>query len=212
MDGLSDLKALELRDSELAARGERLQAAADEAAAVRARAEEIDAFFTAYPSAETRAREALAAAEGDLEARRAEAAAAQAELAHAQSADERAAAERAVGRAQDHLEIAEGRVGRAVAERDALERNAAAMPEELRSLAARAAVVAEGDAPGDAPRELADWAARMQASLFVAAGQIDNQRERIIREANELATMLLGEPAYGATPAQARARVEATLR
>ena len=34
------------------------------------------------------------------------------------------------------------------------------------------------------------------------------QRERVIREANELATMLLGEPAYGATVAQALARVE----
>ena len=60
--------------------------------------------------------------------------------------------------------------------------------------------------------ELVDWAARAQASLFVAVGQIDTQRDRVIREANELATMLLGEPTYGATPEQARARVEATLR
>jgi hypothetical protein len=212
MDGLSDLKALEQRDSELAARGARLREAAEEAAAIRARAEEIDAFFADYPDAETRVRVALASAERDLDARRTEAAQAQSELSHARTDDERAAAERALGRAHDHLEIAEGRVARAVAGRDALERDAAALPEELPRLAARAAVVGDGDAPGDAPRELADWAARAQASLFVAAGQIDTQRERIIREANELATMLLGEPTYGATPAQARARVEATLR
>ena len=32
----------------------------------------------------------------------------------------------------------------------------------------------------------------------------------MIREANELASMLVGEPTYGSTVAQARARVEAT--
>jgi chromosome segregation ATPase len=212
VDALSDLKALEQRDAELAARGERLREASEEASAIRSRAEEIDAFFAAYGEAETRARGALAAAERDLDARRAELAAAQSELADAQTDDARSAAERAVARAHDHLEIAEGRVARAVAARDELEREAASLPEELPSLAARAAAVADGGAPGDAPRELADWAARAQASLFVAAGQLDSQRERIIREANELATMLLGEPTYGATPAQARARVEATLR
>jgi hypothetical protein len=55
---------------------------------------------------------------------------------------------------------------------------------------------------------LVEWASHAHAELFVAAGQIDVQRERVIREANELATMLLGEPAYGATVAQALARVE----
>ncbi len=211
MDGLAELRALEQRDSELADRGKRLHQAADEAAALRVRAEEIDAFFAGYPAAETRARAAVGAAEADLAARRAGLADAETELAAA-TGEERDAAERAVARARDHLQIAEGRVERAVADRDELEQTAASLPRELPELAARAAAIAEGDPPGDAPRELADWAARLQASLFVAAGQIDTQRERVIREANELATMLLGEPTYGATPAQARARVEATIR
>jgi hypothetical protein len=43
----------------------------------------------------------------------------------------------------------------------------------------------------------------------VATRQLDAQRERIIREANELGTMLLGEPTYGSTAAQVFARVEA---
>ena len=55
---------------------------------------------------------------------------------------------------------------------------------------------------------LVEWASHAHAELFVAAGQIDVQRERVIREANELASMLLGEPTYGATVAQALARVE----
>jgi hypothetical protein len=56
-------------------------------------------------------------------------------------------------------------------------------------------------------RELAEWASRAHAELFVAAGQLDAQRDRVIREANELATMLLGEPTYGATVAQLAQRV-----
>jgi hypothetical protein len=56
-------------------------------------------------------------------------------------------------------------------------------------------------------RDLVAWASRAHAELFVAAGQIAAQRERVIREANELASMLLGEPTYGSTVEQALARV-----
>ena len=59
------------------------------------------------------------------------------------------------------------------------------------------------------PRELVEWSSRVRAHVFVAAGQLDSQRDRVIREASELGSMLLGEPLYGATPAQVRARVEA---
>ena len=208
---IEELRALDARDRELSARAARLDELQDEIAAVRAKAEEIDAFFAAYPAAEERVRKVASAAEGDLASRRAEVADAEAMLERAAD-DARAAAERAVARARDHLVVAEARVERAVAERDALEREAAALPRELPELAARAARAGEGSVPDAVPRELIDWAARAQASLFVAAGQVNAQRERVIREANELATMLLGEPTYGATPAQARARVEATLR
>ena len=57
--------------------------------------------------------------------------------------------------------------------------------------------------------ELVEWSSRVRAHVFVAAGQLDSQRDRVIREASELGSMLLGEPLYGATPAQVRARVEA---
>jgi hypothetical protein len=61
-------------------------------------------------------------------------------------------------------------------------------------------------------RGLIEWASYTHAKLFVAAGQIATSRERLIREADELASMLLGEPTYGATIAQALARVEANAR
>ena len=56
-------------------------------------------------------------------------------------------------------------------------------------------------------RELVAWASHAHAELFVAPGQLDAQRERVIREANELATMLLGEPTYGSTVEQLAQRV-----
>jgi hypothetical protein len=62
--------------------------------------------------------------------------------------------------------------------------------------------------PGEGPAALVEWASRAHAALFVASGSVDTQRERVIREANELATAILGEPTYGSTVAQARARVE----
>ena len=66
-----------------------------------------------------------------------------------------------------------------------------------------------GRQPGEGPRALIDWSSHAHAELFVATRQLDAQRERIIREANELATMLLGESTYGSTTAQILARVEA---
>ena len=56
--------------------------------------------------------------------------------------------------------------------------------------------------------DLIEWASSKHAELFVALGQLDTQRERVIREANELATALLGEPTFGSTPAQVLERVE----
>jgi hypothetical protein len=57
---------------------------------------------------------------------------------------------------------------------------------------------------------LVQWASQAHAELFVAAGHIDGQREQVVREGNELASMLLGEPTYGSTVAQALGRVITT--
>ena len=65
-------------------------------------------------------------------------------------------------------------------------------------------------ASASGPRELAAWASDARAHLFVQAGRLETERERVIREASELGTMLLGEPVYGVTAEQVQQRVEAT--
>jgi hypothetical protein len=72
--------------------------------------------------------------------------------------------------------------------------------------------VPEVPAPEGGPRALVEWASRAHAELFVGARQIDAQRERVIREANELASMVLGEPTYGSSVSQALSRVESFQR
>jgi chromosome segregation ATPase len=212
-EALDDLRALQSRDAELASSAERLRALDGEVASLRARAEEIDAFFASYPETETRLRKGVVGAETELDHRRRELDEARKAVGDAKDEGAREAAERMVARVQDHVSVAEGRVARAAFAHQELEREAAALPDELRVLAARAARVAgklpDLSTPEASPGVLIDWASAAHATLFVAAGQVDAQRERVVREANELATMLLGEPTYGSTPAQALDRVRA---
>jgi hypothetical protein len=213
---LKELQGLEQLDGELAGRAEKLRFADAEVAAVRARAEAIDTFFAGYPAADDRLVGAADAAEREVAQRRQDVAAARAELERAREGEPRVAAERALARAQNHLSVTETRVAYVAEERRALEHEAATLPEVLPELAERATsvsgVVPDVARPEAAPLELIEWASHAHAVLFAAAAQVAAERERVIREANELASMLLGEPTFGATPAQARARVEAALR
>ncbi|HEX3806203.1 MAG TPA: hypothetical protein VHV52_05415 [Gaiellaceae bacterium] len=208
---VTDLRELAERDSELAERGSRLRALDAEVAAVRARAEAIDAFFAEYPQEEMRRRETVAAADAELERRRAELAAAESAFAAAREDETRERAETAIERGRDHVAVATAGLERARAAAAELERDASALSEELPLLEQRArrAAVEVPDAPEPAagPSGLVEWASHAHAELFVAAGQLDVQRERVIREANELATMLLGEQTFGATVEHALARV-----
>jgi chromosome segregation ATPase len=202
---LSELRGLAARDAELAERSGEIARRDAEVVAIRARAEEIEAALAALP-AEQRSREAeVDEARAELERRREELAHAERVLEEAQGEEEREHERHAVDRAADHIAVAQARLDRAGAALAELERETQDLPLELEQLEARARGLAE--AP-DLAGSLAEWASRAHAEAFVAAGQIDTERERIIREANELATMLLGEPAYGSTPAQALARVE----
>lgn len=198
---LSELQALDERDRDLSERAGRLRQADAEAAELRARAEAIDGFFAGYPEAEATRRAAVRDAEAELERRRAELAEARRLADEARSDDDRAHAAHAVSRGLDHVAVAESSLLRARSALDELERDAAALPDELVELERRAGVTGT--------HALVDWAARTHAELFVELGQIDLQRERVVREANELATMLLGEPTYGSTVGQALARVTA---
>jgi chromosome segregation ATPase len=203
---VNELRRLADLDAELSARAAALRGLDETVASLRARAEAIDAFFAAYPEEEARCTAELREAQEELARRRAELADAERRLAETHDDEARIHAEHAVARAVDHIAVAERRGERAQSAHDALERDASALPREFDELEARARAVRDVPPLGSS---LVEWASHAHAELFVAAGQIDVQRERVIREANELATMLLGEPTYGATAAQALARVEA---
>jgi chromosome segregation ATPase len=209
---LSDLRSLATRDADLERQARRLRELDHAAAEIRHAAEAIDAFFSAYPAEETARREELASAEAELRERRAELADAQSELASARDDELRELAQRALARADDHVGVAAARLERARRACDELERDAHAMPRAVPDLEARASAIADEAAdvpePGEGPRALVEWASHAHAELFVAAGYIDTQRERLIREANELASALTGEATYGSTAAQALQRAE----
>src|SRR5579862_8079691 len=215
-DALDELRALERRDTELSSFVGKLRMLEEEVDLIRERAGAIAAFFSSYPETENRLRKGITGAETELESRQRELAEARQIVAEAANVDARESAAREVDRARGHVSIAEGRLVRATDAYEDLERQASALPDELRDLVARAELVTRHlphtDSPAGTPEGLVDWANRAHATLFVAVGQLDAQRDRIVREANELATMLLGEPTYGSTPTQALARVTAAER
>jgi chromosome segregation ATPase len=202
---VNEMRHLAALDAELAESGSALRGLDATVAALRERAEEIDAFFAAYSEEVGRRSAELKDAREEISRRREELAAAQRTLAETHDVDARVHAEHAVERALDHIVVAEERSARAQSAYDALQQDAEELPRE------RAELETQSRAVHDVPPlsgSLIDWASRAHAELFVAAGQIDVRRERIIREANELASLLLGEPTYHATVAQALARVD----
>ena len=199
---IDELRALAARDRELEQGASSLRSLDASVAEIRVRAEAISTFFAGHAEEDDRLRRAEALADAALEQRRAELAEARAELERAKSDEERTRAEQGLRRAADHVELAERALDAVRAERRAFEETAEQLTRELPELEGRARGM--GAADGD----LVEWASRTHAELFVALGQLDAQRERVIREANELATSILGEPTFGSTPAQALERVE----
>ena len=205
---LSELRDLVRLDSELAEQAAELRRLDDEVAAIRSGVEAIEGFMAGLPEEEARRSAELGAAAIELGERQAQLAHAEQELARTGEDEAREAAERARSRAADHVAVAQARVDRAEAAMRDLRRDAEEVPALLPELLERAARVESSTPPTDAS-SLVEWASHAHAELFVSARQIDARRERLIREANELASMLTGEATYGATAAQALARAEA---
>ena len=211
---LAELDRLGRRDEALAASAAELLELEAVVARIRARAEAIDRFFETYAGEQARLAATIDAAASGVERRREELTTAEGELATARAEDDRERAEKAVARAVDHLGLAESGIVRVRSEHEAFERDAGELPAELTTLEEDARGIAAAahlpePSPSAGPRNLAEWASRSHAELFVARSQIDTQRERISIEANELASMLLGEATYGSTVAQALQRVRA---
>ena len=61
--------------------------------------------------------------------------------------------------------------------------------------------------PGDLPG-LLEWGARARGALLVATSVLETERERIVREANELGAAALGDQALAASVALVREQIE----
>ena len=194
-----------------------------EVAALRGRAEEVDRLLTGLPAAREAAAQAVRAAEADLGRRMDAVEKAERELAAAERRrdEERlAAARRAVVRTRDAAATAEGRLDRARVARDQLERDAERAREDAPQLERRAAELAArlggaarvsahaAAAPAPGLAGTLAWTARAEAALFVARSGLEAERERVVREANELGASALGEQLGATSVALVRERLE----
>jgi len=185
---------LERRDAVVAAEIDRVVRLTDGAREIAARARAIAALLDSAP-----------AEHASLDRAEAEA------LVHRQAADDDLAAAvaalEAVGRkAHETLGTSE-RAARADVPN--LVADASAIAAELADLPR---VSSSGRAlPGSSVAELVEWDARVHAALLVVRGQLDVERDRLVREANELGYVVLGEQLAGNSVELVGKRVRSVL-
>lgn len=206
---VDELRSLVLLEREEAGESERLHRLDAEVAELRTRFEAIASFFAGERDEHGRLRLDEDEARAEVDRRETEIVAAESELARAANDTERALSEQRLTRARDHLEVAAHAAERAAENRAAFEREAAELTAELPRLEQRVRELSSEIPSGTPPEggDLTDWSSRARAELFVAKSQVDARRERAVREANELASALLGESTHGSTPEQALERV-----
>jgi hypothetical protein len=71
--------------------------------------------------------------------------------------------------------------------------------------------VAAPEPPGPGIAGVLEWAASAHAAVLVVRSGLETERERVVREANELASSVLGEPLYATSVAAVRRRLEGRL-
>jgi hypothetical protein len=212
---------LEQRDAEVAARIEHVRGLGRRADEVRVRTEAVGAELAALHEQGRHVTAAAAEAAGALarayEARTAaerEGQVGSGEIAHSNRlriagavTDERAAAER------------HERLLRRAAELRRNERRLAEEADDVRRLAVRLAEELEREPrisraahPAGASLDaLVTWSGRAHAAVLVARGGLEAERDKIVREANELASSVLGEALQAASAASVRASLERSL-
>ncbi|MEZ5099799.1 MAG: hypothetical protein R3C15_08410 [Thermoleophilia bacterium] len=220
---LAYLRELAGRDASTSTALAELDRLAEATGAIRARADAVAALLAAAPA--ERARLAADVAEGRAEAdrRAATLADAERELSTAEQgrdAERLAAARRFVVRARDSLSIATRRLAEAEEAQAALERRVAEAERDAPLIERQAAEVAaelagRARVPDEAARPpapglggVAEWAVTARAALFVARGGTARERDEVIRQANELGSVVLGEALASASVATILARVE----
>jgi chromosome segregation ATPase len=194
--------------------------------AVRTRALELEAFSATLPEERAAAQREIEESERALAEARATAERADEELraAEAQNDPERSASARRFHvRAHDALTMAERRVREAQVHSAALEAQAKAAAEETERLAARARELAAalrerprvaGETlrdPGPNLAAVAEWGTQVRAALLVTRNQLAAERDALVRQANELAAGVLGEPVAPMSAAGVARLVRRTL-
>jgi chromosome segregation ATPase len=228
-DTLLDLAAeLEQRDRDVAEALDhirRLDAAVEE---VRARGDALRERVEAAPAALAAIDRAHAEAMSSHERAHHEVAVADRRVSELEggrrmSAPDLEQARRDLDHAREAEEDARRLLERLAAERAEQEATIAAtrseMPVLLSDAAGIAAEVTSIDRVSETGREpapdrlegLPDWTSRVHAALFVVRGQLEQERERLVREASELGGAVLGEAVAGSSVALVRRRLEEAL-
>jgi hypothetical protein len=126
-------------------------------------------------------------------------------------------------RARDSLTVAERRakeadeqIGRLEADADAAERERESLERRARELARalreRPRLAADaGDDPAPGLTGVSEWGTHAKAALLVARSQLADDRDAVIRQANELGALVLGEPLTAASTHDVTRRVEHEL-
>jgi chromosome segregation ATPase len=135
-----------------------------------------------------------------------------------------AEAQRALVRAEDAAhgtwrvaQQARERAERLAQEAEARVREAEELATTARELAAELGerpgiAEAASHPPGASLDEVAAWATEARAALLVARSNLAAQRDAVIRQANELGSLVLGEPLAAQTPASVVRRLESRER
>jgi chromosome segregation ATPase len=225
---LADAVALERRDETVAGELDRIRSLAERVGAVRSRAGEVRAALERLPLEREELAQRLAEAHAESARSRDELARAEERVAALESSrrrreDELDRARKELVTARDAQRDAEAqiaRLGERAAELDADERALQGERDGLVRAAADAAVElrangrvtdAAGREPGTTLEQLEDWGGHARSALFVARGTLENERERIVVEANALGSAVLGEPLGASSVALVRRRLEERL-
>jgi hypothetical protein len=210
---------LERRDEAIAESLETLGSLRGRTRAIGAEATRLAAVLERFPHEQEAADHALARAEADLARSRRELEQAEDQLRRARRDRESREAEvtsarRNRERAEQELESARTRAAAVVEAERAARREAGVVVTAALALAREVAGAPRlGQRTPEAPQPglvgVSDWAARADGALLLARSGLDDEREAVVREANELAESVLGEPPLPGGVRRIREQVEA---
>ncbi|MBA2331177.1 MAG: hypothetical protein H0V94_00090 [Actinobacteria bacterium] len=188
---------------------------------IRSCAEQIRIFQQRLPRDREQLETTLAESARQFEVAKTALGVARSAVERARSDDAKTAARRREAHALTDVRTTDERRLQLVARREELAREERAAAEEIQMLDVRARElaaelvtaprVAAPDRPGAGLDGLLDWASGAHAAVVVARSGLETERERVVREAHELASSVLGESLSATSVAAIRKRLEEAL-